>query len=89
MNKIGRGQFLQSGVFDSKNEWLEWLAMLAALGEENEEADDARRLNFLWYTLIKKPEFISHHWQGSRHDSCAPGGYREELDEYMSSYTLL
>jgi hypothetical protein len=56
----GRDEFLQSGVFDSKIEWVAWLARLAALDEGNEEVDDARRLNFLWYTLIEKPEFISH-----------------------------
>jgi hypothetical protein len=60
MNTKGRGKFLQSGVFDSKIEWVAWLARLAAIDEDNEEADDARRLNFLWYTLIEKPEFISH-----------------------------
>jgi hypothetical protein len=60
MNTKGRGGFLQSGVFDSKIEWVEWLATLTALDEENEDADDPKTLNFLWYTLVEKPEFISH-----------------------------
>jgi hypothetical protein len=60
MNTKGRGKFLQSGVFDSKIEWVAWLDRLAALDVENGETGDARRLNFLWYTLIEKPEFISH-----------------------------
>jgi hypothetical protein len=60
MNSKGRGEFLQSGVFASKIEWVEWLARLAALDEENEKADDPNTLNFLWYTLSEKPEFISY-----------------------------
>jgi hypothetical protein len=60
MNTKGRGEFLRDGVFDSKIEWVAWLARLAALDGENEEADDPNTLNFLWYILIEKPEFISH-----------------------------
>jgi hypothetical protein len=58
--KHGRGEFLQSGIFDSKIEWVEWLARLAALDESEETDDPKDTLNFLWHTLIEKPEFISH-----------------------------
>jgi hypothetical protein len=56
--KHGRGEFLRDGVFDSQDDWLNCLERLAGVGE-NDETEDARRLNFLWYTLIEKPEFIS------------------------------
>jgi hypothetical protein len=68
--KHGCGEFLQDGAFDSKVDWVNWLARLADLEEnaememDDEEDDememDARILNFLWYTLREKPEFICH-----------------------------
>lgn len=51
----GRGDFLRDGVVDSQDDWLNCLERLAGV-----EVGDARRLNFLWYTIIKKPSFISH-----------------------------
>jgi hypothetical protein len=57
--KHGRGEFLQSGVFDSNIDWVDWLARLAALDENDDEADDPNTLNFIWYSLVEKPEFIS------------------------------
>jgi hypothetical protein len=55
--KHGRGEFLQNGAFDSEADWFSFLARLAGL-VENAEADDARNLNFLWYTISEKPEFL-------------------------------
>jgi hypothetical protein len=55
--KHGRGEFLEIGAFDSEADWFSFLARLAGL-VENAEADDARNLNFLWYTISEKPEFI-------------------------------
>jgi hypothetical protein len=56
--KHGRGEFLQNGDFDSEADWFSFLARLAGLAE-NTEAVDARHLNFIWYTLTEKPEFLS------------------------------
>jgi hypothetical protein len=56
--KHGRGEYLRDGVFESQEDWLNCLERLAGVGE-NDETDDARRLNFLWYTLLEKPEYVS------------------------------
>jgi hypothetical protein len=58
MSKHGRFEFLRGGAFDSQVDWVNWLDRITGLGEDD-GVDDARRLSFLWYTLIEKPEFVS------------------------------
>jgi hypothetical protein len=55
MNNLhGRLDYLQKGVFQSRATWVEWLAKLGSLGWE----DDKHKLNYIWYTLRERPEFI-------------------------------
>jgi hypothetical protein len=44
--------------FASRFKWVEWLAKL---GTGLAWEDDKHRLNYLWFTLLEKPEFIYSH----------------------------
>jgi hypothetical protein len=71
--KYGRGQFMEGGVFPDKVTWMDWVMRLANVApveeteeekevEEGEEEQDfeTRKLNYIWYTLLQKPDFISN-----------------------------
>jgi hypothetical protein len=66
--KHGRGEFMEGGVFPDRVAWIDWVIRLAnvAPAEEVEEDEDekqdfeARKLNYIWFTLVQKPDFVSN-----------------------------
>jgi hypothetical protein len=66
----GRDAFMEGGVFPNEVAWVEWVIRLASIApaeevEEDEEAEgdevqdfETRKLNYIWYTLLEKPDFI-------------------------------
>jgi hypothetical protein len=73
--KYGRGEFMESGVFPDRVTWMDWVIRLANVapvedveminkGQEEEvyevQDDETRQLNYIWYTLLEKPDFISN-----------------------------
>jgi hypothetical protein len=73
--KYGRGEYMEGGVFPDKVAWMDWVIRLANVApaeeteeeeqEELEEGEDQQdfetcRLNYIWYTLLQKPDFISN-----------------------------
>jgi hypothetical protein len=70
--KYGRGGFMEGGVFPDRVTWMDWVIRLAKVapvkdvkmcdtGQEEEVQDDeTRQLNYIWYTLLEKPDFISN-----------------------------
>jgi hypothetical protein len=73
--KYGRGEFMEGGVFPDKVSWMDWVIRLANVApaeemEEEEEEEEGKeedekqdfetcKLNYIWYTLLEKPDFIS------------------------------
>ena len=53
-----RGQYKAKCSFASREKWMEWLAKL---GTGLAWEDDKHRINYLWFTLLEKPEFIYSH----------------------------
>lgn len=44
----------ETGGYPSRDRWIEWLAVLGNIGWQ----DEAHRVNYLWFTLLEKPEFL-------------------------------
>jgi hypothetical protein len=73
-SKYGRGEFMEDGIFPDKVAWMDWVVRLANVEpaeeveedeEEEEEVDEeqdfeTRKLSYIWYTLLEKPDFISN-----------------------------
>ncbi|KAL7565070.1 hypothetical protein ACA910_005080 [Epithemia clementina (nom. ined.)] len=55
MNNIhGRLNFLESGTYTSRERWIEWLAKLSQISWE----DEAHKANYLWFTILERPDFV-------------------------------
>jgi hypothetical protein len=55
MNNLhSRMDFIDNGALVDGNKWVEWLAKLNCLGWE----DDKHKLNYMWFTLLEKPDLI-------------------------------
>ncbi|CAB9502971.1 expressed unknown protein [Seminavis robusta] len=52
------GHYKSKCSFASRTLWVEWLAKL---GTGLAWEDDKHRINYLWFTLLEKPEFIYSH----------------------------
>ena len=58
MNNIhGRLSFLdEAGSYTSRERWIEWLAKLSQISWE----DEAHKVNYLWFTILERPDFVHH-----------------------------
>jgi hypothetical protein len=55
MNNLhSRMDFIDNGALVSGNKWVDWLEKLNCLGWE----DDKHKLNYMWFTLLEKPDLI-------------------------------
>lgn len=55
MNNLhGRLQFVEDGALENRGKWVDWLAKLGNLGWE----DDKHKVNYLWFTILEKPDFV-------------------------------
>lgn len=56
MNNLhGRLQFVEEGALEDRAKWVDWLTKLGNLGWE----DDKHKVNYLWFTILEKPEFVN------------------------------
>jgi hypothetical protein len=44
----------ETGGYPNRSKWVDWLSVVSNLQWE----DDAHIVNYLWYTLLEKPDFI-------------------------------
>jgi hypothetical protein len=44
----------ETGGYPSKSKWIDWLSKISTLPWE----DDTHKINYLWHTLLEKPEYI-------------------------------
>jgi hypothetical protein len=55
MNNLhSRMDYIDGGAFVERSKWVEWLAKL----NKASWADDKHKLNYLWFTLLEKPDMI-------------------------------
>jgi hypothetical protein len=54
-----RGQFLRDGVFSCREKWMEWMEYLREAAPAENERERARNVNFLFYSLLENPGFLS------------------------------
>mmetsp|Transcript_2823 Transcript_2823/g.3795 ORF Transcript_2823/g.3795 Transcript_2823/m.3795 type:complete len:105 (+) Transcript_2823:1-315(+) len=55
MNNLhSRMDYIDGGAFIDRSKWVEWLAKL----NKASWADDKHKLNYLWFTLLEKPDMI-------------------------------
>ena len=45
----------ETGGYPSRDRWIEWLSVLGNIGWQ----DDAHQVNYLWFTLLEQPNFVS------------------------------
>lgn len=58
--KYGRSAFMDDCGFSCKAKWVDLLAKLAdSSSPEHAEQEEERRVNYLWYSLLEKPDFFS------------------------------
>jgi hypothetical protein len=57
--EYGRGQFLEDGVFASRSKWVDWLEWLDAAAPPKNKQEESRNANFLFYSLLEIPGFLS------------------------------
>ena len=43
-----------TGGYPNKSKWIDWLSKISTLQWE----DDTHKINYLWHTLLEKPEYI-------------------------------
>jgi hypothetical protein len=57
--EYGRGQFLEDGVFTSRAKWMDWLEWLDMMAPPEDVQEECRNVNFLYYSLLENPGFLS------------------------------
>jgi hypothetical protein len=59
--KYGRCEFMEGGVFPDKVWWMDCVIRLGNVAPAEEMEDfETRKLNYIWYTLVQKPDFVSN-----------------------------